>query len=256
MKWLEGVKALKIKLMTHMIAGFPDNESSYSVAKALIDGGSSYLEIQFPFSDPSADGPLIEKASFDAIDGGFKLDDGFKLIERITQISDIPVFIMTYANIAYSCGIGEFVKKGKSAGACGFIIPDLPFDCDEGLVEEAEKEGMAVVPVVVPGISDERLDKILSYNTDYIYAAMRKGITGKETVIDETNKEYLQSIRNRGKDTLNILAGFGIRGKEQITMLEEYADCAIVGSAIVERINNPGDLTVYESVKDFIVSLK
>ena len=247
---------MKIKLMTHMIAGFPDNETAYSIARALIDGGTSYLEIQFPFSDPSADGPLIEKASYDAIEAGFKVDEGFKLIERIKKISDIPVFIMTYGNIAYSFGISDFVKKGKLAGACGFIIPDLPFDFDEGLLIEAEKEGMAVVPVVVPGISDERLDKILSYNTDYIYAAMRKGITGKETVINDTNKEYLQSIRNRGKKSLNILAGFGIRGKEQIELLSEYADCAIVGSAIVERINNPGELSAYESVKQFIMSLK
>ena len=246
---------MKIKLMTHMIAGFPDKETSFEIAKALIDGGASYLEIQFPFSDPSADGPLIEKASYEAIDNGFKVDDGFKLIERIGRISDIPVFIMTYGNIAYSCGLSEFVKKGKESGVSGFIIPDLPFDRDEGLLKEAEKKGMSVVPVVVPGMPQGRLEKILSYNTDYIYAAMRKGITGKETVIDSTNKEYLTSIRKKGKDGLNILAGFGIRGKEQILMLEEYADCAIVGSAIVETINNPGSLSVYESVRQFIMSL-
>ena len=246
---------MKIKLMTHMIAGFPDKDTSFEIAKALIDGGASYLEIQFPFSDPSADGPLIEKASYEAIDNGFKVDDGFKLIERIGKISDIPVFIMTYGNIAYRYGLSEFVKKGKESGASGFIIPDLPFDSDEGLLKEAEKEGMSVVPVVVPGMPQGRLEKILSYNTDYIYAAMRKGITGKETVIDSTNKEYLTSIRNKGKEGLNILAGFGIRGNEQILMLEKYADCAIVGSAIVEKINNPGSLSVYESVRQFIMSL-
>ncbi len=238
-----------------MIAGYPDSEASFETAKALIDGGSSYLEIQFPFSDPSADGPVIEKASYDAINAGFTIDDGFKLIERIKKISDIPVFIMTYANIAYSTGLDSFIKKAKHAGACGFIIPDLPFDSDEGLLEMSEKEGLSVVPVIVPGIKKERMDKILSYKTDYIYAAMRKGITGKETVIDSLNREYLESIRRNGKEGLNILAGFGIRGRDQIVMLEKYADCAIVGSAIVERINNRGGETVYESVKTFIESL-
>ena len=246
---------MSIKLMTHMIAGYPDNETSFETAKALIDGGASYLEIQFPFSDPSADGPVIEKASYDAINEGFTLDEGFRLIERIRKISAIPVFIMTYANIAYSTGLGNFIDKAKQAGACGFIIPDLPFDCDEGLVEKSEKACMSVVPVVVPGMKTERLDKILSYKTDYIYAAMRKGITGKETVIDNSNREYLETIRRKGKAGLNILAGFGIRGREQIVMLEDYADCAIVGSAIVERINNTRGLTVYESVKTFIQSL-
>ncbi len=246
---------MSIKIMTHMIAGFPDNETSFKVAEALIAGGASYLEIQFPFSDPSADGPVIEKASYDAIEAGFTVEEGFRLIERIKETSDIPVFIMTYANIAYKSGIREFVEKGKKSGAAGFIIPDLPFDSDEGLLSEADKAALSVVPVVVPGIKEERLEKILSYRTDYIYAAMRKGITGKETVIDSSNRQYLETIRNKGKKDLNILAGFGIRGKEQIKMLEKHADCAIVGSAIVERINNPGDCSVYESVKNFMESL-
>ncbi len=246
---------MKIKLMTHMIAGYPDSETSFEVARALIDGGSSFLEIQFPFSDPSADGPVIEKASYDAIDAGFTVEEGFRLIERIGKISSVPVFIMTYANIAYSRGIREFVRKGKKSGAAGFIIPDLPFDNDEGLMDEAEKEGLSVVPVVVPGMNRERLEKILSLNTDYIYAAMRKGITGKETEIGSSNREYLETIRSRGKNGLKILAGFGIRGKEQISMLDGYADCAIVGSAIVERISSTENLSVYESVKKYVSSL-
>ena len=246
---------MSIKLMTHMIAGYPDNEASFETAKALIDGGASYLEIQFPFSDPSADGPVIEKASYDSIENGFKVEDGFALIKKIRKISAIEIFIMTYANIAYSSGLKSFIKKAEEAGATGFIIPDLPFDCDEGLLKEAEKADLEVVPVVVPGIKDERLEKILSYKTDYIYAAMRKGITGKETEIDDFNRNYLETIRKNGKEGLNILAGFGIRKKEQIKMLEKYADCAIVGTAIVEKINSRGELSVYESVKAFIKSL-
>ena len=246
---------MSIKLMTHMIAGYPDNEASFETARALIDGGASYLEIQFPFSDPSADGPVIEKASYDAIENGFRVEDGFSLIKRIRKISSIEIFIMTYANIAYSRSLGNFIEKAKDSGASGFIIPDLPFDSDEGLLKESEKFGLKVVPVVVPGIKPERLEKILSYKTDYIYAAMRKGITGKETVIDDFNREYLETIRTKGKQGLDILAGFGIRGREQIKMLEQYADCAIVGTAIVEKINSRGPLSVYESVKEFILSL-
>ena len=246
---------MSIKLMTHMIAGYPDNEASFETAQALIDGGASYLEIQFPFSDPSADGPVIEKASYDAIENGFRVEDGFSLIKRIRKISPIEIFIMTYANIAYSRGLGSFIEKARDSGASGFIIPDLPFDSDEGLLKESEKAGLKVIPVVVPGIKPERLEKILSYKTDYIYAAMRKGITGKETVIDDFNREYLETIRTKGKQGLDILAGFGIRGREQIKMLEQYADCAIVGTAIVEKINSRGSLSVYESVKEFILSL-
>ena len=246
---------MKIKLMTHMIAGYPDKDTDYDIAKALIDGGASSLEVQFPFSDPSADGPLIEKASSDAIEKGFRVDDGFSLVKRIKKYSDVPVFIMTYASIAYAKGIRDFAEKSSLCGAAGLIIPDLPFDSDEGLFSIAEENNLAPVPVVVPGIKKERLEKILALGTDYIYAAMRSGITGKETSLDDSNIKYLELIRAMGKKGLIIMAGFGIRRKEQIKMLENYADCAIVGSGIVEKINSRGTLTVYDSVYQYTKSL-
>ncbi len=229
----------KNRVMTHLVAGYPTMDKSEEAALAMVRGGASFLEIQFPFSDPVADGPLIQAACSKAIENGFNLDNGFSMVKKLTGEIDIPVFIMTYANIAVAAGIDNFVKRSKAAGAAGLIIPDLPFDYDEGLFSAGEKYGISVVPVMVPSISDFRLKKIISMEPDFIYSAIRKGITGSTSSIDHNTISFLDKISSKG---IRILGGFGIREKKQIQLLSTHIYCAVVGSALVEVIKSGGDV--------------
>ena len=221
-------------LMVHMVAGYPDMEASLEVARALARGGADYIEVQFPFSDPSADGPVIERASQTALDRGFKVDDGFKLMERLAAELDIPLFIMTYGSLVYARGAAEFSRRATAAGVDGLIIPDLPPDYAEGLFSEGRAAGLAVVPVIAPEISDHRLEIIGDLKPEYIYTALRLGITGSVTTLDDKTIRYLDKVKRLGA---KIVAGFGVRSREQMLALAGHADAAAVGSFFLEKLN-------------------
>ena len=223
-----------MKLLTHFIAGYPDPEGSFETAAGLLEGGAWALEMQIPFSDPSADGPVIENACRKALEAGFRVSDGFALLGRIREISEAPVFIMSYSSIVFNTGIENFVRRAKDAGASGLIIPDLTPGDDEGLYTAGRTAGIDVIPVIVPGVSEQRLERIMSEQPAWVYLALRSGITGSYTELDETNLGFLGRLK---KYRVNVMAGFGIRTSQQVRMLEPHCEAAIAGSFIVNRID-------------------
>jgi len=241
-------------IMTHLVAGYPDLEASRRAALAMARGGASYLEVQFPFSDPIADGPLIQGACTDALNRGFSTEKGFEFVATLAGQTEVPVFLMTYGNLLMAPGVGDFVARAADSGAAGLIIPDLPYDYDEGLYEAGRKAGLPIVPVVIPGIDETRLVKILSMKPDYIYTAVRKGITGSRTTIDGEAVAFLDKLSRSGA---KVLAGFGIREKEQIDLLAAHVHGSVVGSALVEIIGRCAeeDRDCAVDVKAFVESL-
>lgn len=225
---------MKYKIMSHFIAGYPDYTASLEIARALIDGGTAYLEIQFPFSDGTADGPLIQGACSSALKRGFSVSGGFELVAKICKTTDIPVYIMTYANIVYVNGIENFLDQVQSAGGRGVIIPDLPPDSDEELYSQGNSKGLHVIPVVAPSISLERLQIMFAKNVEYIYASLRKGITGKTTEIGTENLNFLKRVAGGG---MKVLAGFGISSQEQVRLLEGHVEAVVVGSEFLRIVN-------------------
>ena len=226
------------KLMAHMIAGYPTMEQSMDIARALAAGGADYIEVQFPFTDPSADGPAIEKATQAALDAGFKVADGFALMRRLTDELDIPLFIMTYGSLVFARGAADFCDRAAQAGVSGLIIPDLPPDYCEGLYDEGKKRGLAIVPVIAPEISEKRLQAIGALQPEYIYTALRLGITGKHTSLDEKTIAYLDRV---GKLGAKVVAGFGVRSFEQMRALSGHAHAAAVGSYFLECLREAGE---------------
>lgn len=226
------------KLMAHMIAGYPDLEQSLEFGHALAEGGADYLEVQFPFSDPSSDGPLIERACQDAIGNGFTVDGGFAFMAALRRGFATPAFIMTYGSLVYARGVGKFCDDAARAGARGLIIPDLPPDFCEGLFDEGRRRGLAIVPVVAPEISDERLRLVGDLEPEYIYTALRLGITGGDTRLDGAAIRHLDRVRAAGS---KIIAGFGVRGRAMMAALEGHADIAAVGSHFLETFNRSRD---------------
>ena len=240
-------------LMTHMIPFFPDRDTSVSVARAMIDGGTTYLEVQFPFSDPTADGPTIQGASAQALHAGFRLDAGWKFVAEVIAYaaaagSDVQVFVMSYASPVFARGVDAFVATAAEVGVAGLIVPDLPIDSDEGLYEAGRHHGVEIVPVIALGASKERIELTRAAGTRYIYASLRRGTTGAYTEIGEENTAFLRALAT---DHAQLVAGFGISSVEQVTAVLRHADAVVIGSAFVREVESAvaAGRSVYEAVR-------
>ncbi len=204
-----------------------------AVVEGLVAGGASYLEIQFPFSDPSADGPAIQAACRGALEAGFTVDEGLRFVAEVRKRFDVPIFIMTYASLIYTRGVREFISAGRDAGALGFILPDLTFDYDEGVYEVAEELGTNVMPVTVTSMSESRLRLLEEKRPGYLYVALRRGITGSRTELDAENLGFLDRLGPLGA---KVMAGFGISDRLQVEALDPHVHAAVVGSALVRTV--------------------
>lgn len=225
----------KIKLMTHIVAGFPSLVESEEIVKAMAANGADIVEIQIPFSDPTADGPSISGANTDALAGGTNPLQAIEMAGRLAASAGIPILIMTYINPVFSFGIDRFISLLSEKGIAGVIIADCPFDDDLGIVEKCNNAGIAFVPLIAPGTSAERMKYLAGLSASpFVYAVMRLGITGRKTDIGNDGKKYLETVKQMtGK---YCAAGFGIREKDQIDALAGIADCAVVGSAVTDTV--------------------
>lgn len=221
-------------IMAHMVASYPTEKISDTVAGALVAGGVGYLEIQLPFSDPSADGPLIQHACASVLEREYRVADGLAFIGRLRErYPHVPIYLMTYANLAYRQGIAAFAQRCANAGVAGLIIPDLPFDHDEGLRASCEAVGLEAVPVAAPSMTESRRSALRDQRYPTIYAALRSGITGTETRIDSDSLAFLDSITGSSR----LLSGFGIRSRSQVELLAPHVHAVVAGSVFVDVID-------------------
>lgn len=239
----------KIKLMSHLVAGYPTDELSFTAARALVEGGADILEIQLPFSDPSADGPAIQSACTKVLTRKYRTSDGLSFIARLhKEFPNVKIYLMSYGSLVYTPGVDNFCKRASEAGVSGMIIPDLPFDNDEGLTSSCRKYGMENIPVAAPSMSKERLKKLATAGFPYIYAALRTGITGTDTSIDQSTLDFLKAV---GEGNSKIYGGFGISNGEQSKKLADYVEAIVAGSVFVriitENQDNPEKL--FEAVR-------
>lgn len=224
----------KIKLMSHLVAGYPTDEIALEVARALIRGGADILEIQLPFSDPSADGPAIQTACTQVLRRHYRTADGLRLVGQIhEEFPQTPIYLMSYGSLIYTPGIEAFCKKAAAAGVKGMIIPDLPFDFDEGLSAACTANGMLSIPVAAPSMSAVRLHKLAHAGYPYIYCALRTGITGTDTAIGRPTLDFLARAGEGGS---KIYGGFGISNGEQAKALAPSVEAVVAGSAFVRII--------------------
>lgn len=239
---------MKARVMSHLVSHFPDREASLEIARALTDGGSAYLELQFPFSDPVADGPPIQEACSRALASGFSTAGGLRLAETIRSRLSVPLFVMCYANTVYFHGTEWFVKGCAEAGVRGLIVPDLPVDHDEGLFDACKAHRIHAVPVMSPSVSDDRLQILARRSSPYAYAALRPGITGAGTSIDGTSLHFLKRISLLSRE-IRVLAGFGISSARQVRALQGLVHAAVVGSAYVREILRTERSGLYAAVR-------
>lgn len=225
---------MKRVLMAHQVAGFPTTDIALGISDALVSGGADILEIQLPFSDPSADGPAIQTACSSVLENGYTVQQGFEFISVIhKKHPQVKIFLMTYASLAYARGIEQFVQDAKAAGVSGLIVPDLPFDSDEGLGLACKRALIAQIPVVAPSMTDTRLERINACGYEYVYCALRAGITGTKTTIDDSMLSFVQKA---GKGGAKVLGGFGIMNGVQAEALSPYVYAIVAGSVFVNLV--------------------
>ncbi|MCX7656271.1 MAG: tryptophan synthase subunit alpha [Treponemataceae bacterium] len=223
-----------IRLMAHLVAGFPDASGCQAAAEGLIEGGASYLEIQIPFSDPSADGPVIQNACATALAKGYSVTEALDFIDFLHgNYPQIPLFVMAYASLVVTPGVEQFVHMMAQRGVEGLIVPDLPFDRDEGLAEACHQYGLVSIPVAAPSMRSERLNQMAQLGRSYLYAALRTGITGTTTTIGEGTVQFLKACAAGGS---KILGGFGIRSHAQARVVAPLVHAVVAGSVFVETI--------------------
>ena len=223
-------------LVTFLTAGDPDFETSLQILKKLPASGADIIELGMPFSDPMADGPAIQASSQRALKAGINLKKIFSIVEIFrTKDAETPIVLMGYYNPIYIYGIERFVSDAEAAGVDGLIIVDLPPEEPE-MLNIMENSRIQFIYLITPTTNDERLPKVIKHTSGFIYYVSVTGITGTKTASSEHVELALSRIR-RYTD-LPIAVGFGIKTPEQATKMAKYADAAVVGSALVSRVED------------------
>ena len=227
-------------LVGYVMAGDPDPPRSLEYARALLRGGVDVLELGVPFSDPIADGPVIQRAGVRALRAGTTPERVFDLVtalRRDPRGREVPLVLMTYYNPILAMGERNFCRRLAEVEADGLIVPDLPVEEAQPLQEQAERYRLAMIFMATPETDEERLARIAGHTRGFLYLVPRYGVTGTATEVDERRRRFIQRVRSRVPKELPLVVGFGIAEPAQVReVLRAGADGAVVGTAFVERI--------------------
>ncbi len=240
-------------LVAYVTCGDPDLATTRDVVLAAIDAGADVIELGVPFSDPVADGPVIQRASQRALQNGVTLAHVLKLAAEVRQhAQSTGLIIFSYLNPILRMGLEKFCKVARHAGVDGALLTDLPVEEASDYLREMRRNELATVFLAAPTSTDERLKRIAAASSGFVYAVSRTGVTGARQQLPEDAQKLVHRLRKHTK--LPIAVGFGISTREQFAAVGEFADGAVIGSAIVETIErNPGKEAA--SVAEFIKQL-
>ncbi|MFQ3592622.1 MAG: tryptophan synthase subunit alpha [Gemmataceae bacterium] len=221
-----------------LTVGDPSLAATLQRADALIAAGADLLELGFPYSDPIADGPVIQSSYTRALTQRLTLDDIFRTAATIHMTHPTtPLVAMTSFSLVWRRGVDWFLRRAQEAGFDGLIVPDLPLEESAPLRKPAQAHGLHLIQLVTPTTPDERAEQIVAASGGFVYCVSVTGITGARAEIPATLAERLAWLRSRTK--LPLCVGFGVSTPEQVRQLREHADGIIVGSALVQLLDNP-----------------
>lgn len=232
--------------------GYPTIETTYECVLAAVENGADLIELGIPFSDPTAEGPVIQGANVVALKNGVTTDSVFELVARLRKETDIPFAFMTYANVIYSYGAERFMKKCQELSVDGIILPDIPYEEKGEFDDVAKQYGIDMISLVAP-TSEDRIAMIAKDATGFIYVVSSLGVTGVRSEIKTDIKSIVDVIRENTDTPCAV--GFGISRPDQAAKMSAVSDGAIVGSAIIKIITEHGtDSAKY--VGEYVKSMK
>ncbi len=225
-------------LIAYIAAGDPNLAATVDIARQMFQAGADVIELGIPFSDPLADGPVIQQASCRALAAGVDLRGILHAVEEIRRDCPQPIILMGYYNSIYRYGIRQFAGDAAAAGGNGLIVPDLPFEESPQLRDAAREHDLALIPLVAPTTTDSRLQKIAAKASGFIYCVSVTGVTGARAKIETDLAAFTARVKRH--TNLPLAVGFGIAGPEQAAGVASHCDAVVVGSAIVRAVAECG----------------
>lgn len=243
-------------LIAYIMAGFPNEKATITTVRGLIKGGVDIIELGFPFSDPLADGPVIQNASTISLEKGTKINKFFNIVKKIRKETDIPLVLMTYTNILYHRGYAKFILEAKKVGIDGFILPDMSVE-ESKEYKQAAKNNADTIFLISPNTSKTRIQKIAKASTGFLYLVAIYGTTGVKSGIKNYTLKAIKDVKKQTKGKIPIGVGFGVSTPQDVKKyIKVGADAVIVGSAYLKLIEKTPQVQLESKIISFTKSLK
>ena len=243
-------------LIAYIMTGFPNDNATISIVRGLVKGGIDIIELGFPFSDPLADGPVIQNASTVSLEKGTKIKKFFDTVKRIRKETDIPLILMTYTNILYRKGYDKFIKEAKEAGIDGFILPDMSIEESKEYLDAAKNQTDTIF-LVSPNTSKNRIKQIAKASSGFLYLVAVYGTTGVKTGIKNYTLKAIKEVKKQTKGKIPVGVGFGISTPDDVKKyIKVGADAVIVGSAFLKLIEKTPQNKLESNIATYTKSLK
>ena len=244
-------------LIAYIMIGYPNYKATIPIIKGLVKGGADIIELGFPFSDPLADGPIIQNASTISLKNGTKLNSLFNLIKKIRKETDIPLVLMTYTNILYKQGFAKFIFGAKKAGIDGFILPDMSIEESEDYVNAAKKHNIDTIFLVSPNTNTDRLKRISKITSGFLYLVSIYGTTGMKTIIQQYTINAIKNTKKVVNAKIPVGVGFGVSTPEDVKkFVSSGADAVIIGSAFLKLIEKTPQNQLEARIASFTKRMK
>jgi tryptophan synthase alpha chain len=225
-------------VMAHVVCGYPSFEANMQELEIMDEAGVDLVELQFPFSEPSADGPLFVRANEQSLKAGTTVDQCFEFMKLVSEKFSFKVLMMGYYNTVFKMGEELFVQRLTAAGGVGYILPDLPIEESANLHQLSAEAGIEPIILMTPTSSDKRLAQLGAASRGMVYAVARKGVTGSKTSMDDDVVSLVSRCREHANVPIGV--GFGISSKADMDFLRGTADLAIVGTAALKTWEESG----------------
>ena len=244
-------------LIAYVMAGFPSEKGTISAVRGLVKGGADIIELGMPFSDPLADGPVIQNAGFHALQKGMNFDKFLSLVKKIRKETEIPLVLMTYTNILYRHGYEKFISTVKKAGIDGLILPDMSVDESKEFLQAAKKHEIDTIFLISPNTTPERIKKIANVSSGFLYLVSVFGTTGGQQQFQDYTTHAIKNAKKILDDKIPLGVGFGVSNPDQARfIIKSGADAIIVGSAFLRLIENASPEKIESKIVSFTKSLK
>ena len=241
-------------LVTYITSGFPSLDITKKLIPVLVDNGADLIELGIPFSDPLADGPVIQESTNIALENGITIDDCLNIVEAVRKdIPTTPLILMGYYNPIFNYGIAEFTHKCSSVGVDGLIVVDLPWEEITPLQSACSEHGLHIIPLLAPTSAADRIAGTLTVGSGFIYCVSVTGVTGSRQDVSDRGLELIQRVKSH--TSLPLAVGFGISSREHVLEVCNEADAAVVGSALIRTMLDSPEEKIIANVADLVSNL-